>query len=114
MTEISLEGIEFYAYHGYYKEEQEIGNKYSLDIKIIIDTTTANDELRDTIDYEKVYKIVKLEMEKKFKLLETIANNIIEEIYLKYPLIINAEVSVSKFNPPLGGICHRARVVVKR
>ena len=113
MTEISLEGLEFYAYHGYYKEEQEIGNKYSLDIKIDISGIPANDDLKDTINYEDIYKITKLEMEKKFKLLETIANNIISEIFLKYPQINTAEVSVSKFNPPLGGICHRAKVVVK-
>ena len=47
----------------------------------------------------KKQKITKLEMEKKFKLLETIANNIISEIFLKYPQINTAEVSVSKFNP---------------
>ena len=113
MTEISLEGLEFYAYHGYYKEEQEIGSKYSLDIKIDISDIPANDDLRNTINYEDIYKITKQEMEKKFKLLETIANNIISEIFLKYPQINNAEVSVSKFNPPLGGICQRAKVVVK-
>lgn len=114
MTEISLEGLEFYAYHGYYKEEQEIGNKFSLDIKIDISNIPESDDLRNTIDYEDIYKIARGQMEKRFKLLETIGNNIISEIFLKYPAIQSAEVSVSKFNPPLGGICHRAKVVVKR
>jgi dihydroneopterin aldolase len=113
MTEISLEGLEFYAYHGYYKQEQEIGNKYSLDIKIDISSVPESDELKNTIDYEDLYKITKQQMEKKFKLLETIANNIIAEIFVRYPQIKSAEVSVSKFNPPLGGICQRAKVVVK-
>jgi dihydroneopterin aldolase len=113
MTEISLEGLEFYAYHGFYKEEQEIGNKYSLDIKIDISSIPASDELRETINYEDIYNITKQQMEKRFKLLETIANNILSEIFLKYPQIDKAEVSVSKFNPPLGGICQRAKVVVR-
>lgn len=34
---ISLEGLEFFAYHGFYDEEQKVGNKYSLDITIHTD-----------------------------------------------------------------------------
>jgi dihydroneopterin aldolase len=114
MTEIELEGLEFYAYHGSYKEEQQIGNKYSIDIKITTSATIASDELKCTLDYAELYLIASREMKKKFKLLETIGNSIISEIFNKYPEILSAKVSVSKFNPPLGGICHRARVVVSR
>ena len=29
MGQIALEGMEFFAYHGHFDEEQKIGNKYS-------------------------------------------------------------------------------------
>ncbi|RZK29989.1 MAG: dihydroneopterin aldolase, partial [Hymenobacter sp.] len=32
MGQIALEGLEFFAFHGYYDEEQKIGNKYGVDI----------------------------------------------------------------------------------
>jgi dihydroneopterin aldolase len=31
---ITLEGMEFFAHHGYYQEEQKIGNKFAVDIMI--------------------------------------------------------------------------------
>ncbi len=114
MTEIVLEGLEFYAYHGFYKQEQEIGNKYSIDLKVYSTIDPLNDELPQTIDYEKLYKIVKVEMGKKFKLLETIGNNVAERILNEFTSVQKVRVSVSKYNPPLGGICERAKVIIKK
>ena len=34
MGQIALEGMEFFAFHGYYDEEQKIGNKYGIDLYI--------------------------------------------------------------------------------
>ena len=34
MSLIALEGMQFYAYHGVYDEEQIIGNNYVIDIYI--------------------------------------------------------------------------------
>ena len=34
MGQIALEGMEFFAFHGYYDEEQKIGNKYGVDLYI--------------------------------------------------------------------------------
>ena len=30
MGKVALEGIEFFSYHGYYEEEQKLGNKYEV------------------------------------------------------------------------------------
>lgn len=111
---IYLEGLEFFAYHGFYDEEQKVGNKYSVDIKITSDLTEArnSDKLNDTINYEELYRLTKEEMKVSSRLLEHIAERIIKRISVRYPQINACEISISKFNPPLGGVCQRARVTI--
>ncbi|GGD48889.1 7,8-dihydroneopterin aldolase [Emticicia aquatilis] len=111
---ISLEGLEFFAYHGYYDEEQKIGSKFSIDIAITADLSRAaqEDKLKLTVNYEEVYKIVADVMKERHRLLEHIAYKIIEAIKTQFPHIEAVTVNVSKFNPPLGGICHRSKVTI--
>ena len=111
---ISLEGLEFFANHGFYEEEQKIGNKYSVDIKIEADFEKAavSDKLEHTINYENLYQIIQQEILQRSRLLEHIAKRIIERVRQEFEHIGTVEVSVSKYNPPLGGICHKAKVTL--
>ncbi len=52
-------------------------------------------------------------MSKPSRLLEHIAYNIIEGLRATYPNVESIEVSVSKFNPPVGGVCARSRITMK-
>jgi dihydroneopterin aldolase len=112
MGTIALEGLEFFSYHGFYEAERIIGNKYAVDVIISVDFEQAaiDDKLSETVNYEKVYKIVREVMGQSHKLLEHIAYNIIQQVRQRYPQVQKVEVSVSKFNPPVGGVCERARV----
>lgn len=112
MGTISLEGLEFFAYHGAYAEEQKIGNRYAVDVHIDTDLSLAaeTDKLKETVNYEDVYLIVKSVMQQKHKLLEHIGHSIINQIRMVYPNIQSIRVEVSKFNPPIGGVCTRACV----
>lgn len=116
LAEINLEGLEFFAYHGVYSEERKIGNKYGIDIAIEanISDSGITDDLSKTIDYEAVYQIVKKEVENPTKLLETIALRIVDKILVHFPEVSKARVSVAKFNPPVGGICQKARVSLQK
>jgi dihydroneopterin aldolase len=113
---ISLEGMEFFAYHGYYDEEQKIGNKYSIDLTIETDLSNAaeSDRLKDTINYEELYRLVLEVMQTKHRLLEHVAHDIIEKIKVTFNSVQKVTVGVSKFNPPIGGICERAKVLITR
>jgi dihydroneopterin aldolase len=115
-AEIVLEGLEFYAYHGVYEQEQKIGNRFSVDIKILFDYTFQKgiEDLSKTVNYEKLYQCAQAEMKTPSKLLETLAANIIESIFVTHANIFSVEVSVSKFNPPVGGRCERAKVTLKK
>ena len=114
MGVISLEGMEFFAYHGYYDEEQKIGNKYSIDLKIDTNLSSAakSDRLKDTINYEELYQLVLKVMQTKHRLLEHVAYEIIEKVKDTYDNVNDVTVGVSKYNPPIGGICERAKVVI--
>ena len=49
-------------------------------------------------------------MSKKHRLLEHVGHEIIDEIKDKFTFVKKVTVEVSKFNPPIGGVCHRAMV----
>jgi 7,8-dihydroneopterin aldolase/epimerase/oxygenase len=114
-TEISLEGLEFYAYHGYYNEEQKNGNNFSVDTKVIVQLDPdIQDDLNGTINYEEIYLIVKKEMAQPSRLLEDVAKRILDKVFLRFENIDYAEIGVSKLNPPIPGKCRQARVLLKR
>lgn len=111
---VSLRGLEFFAYHGYYDEEQKVGNKYSVDITVQANLKVAavKDELSQTVNYEALYQIIKDNMQIRSRLLEHIGYEIIQSIFKEFPPVQWVEVSISKFNPPIGGVCKEARVTL--
>ncbi|OGX90250.1 dihydroneopterin aldolase [Hymenobacter coccineus] len=116
MGQIALEGMEFFAFHGYYDEEQRIGNKYGVDLYIRTNLLAAgaSDKLDNTVNYEVLYRLVAEEMRAPARLLEHVAHRVLDRVMAELPHVQQVKISVSKFNPPLGGICHRARVTLKR
>jgi dihydroneopterin aldolase len=102
---IRIESMEFYSFHGHFKEERIVGNKFIVDLTIETDmkVPSESDNLKDAVDYQRVYQIIKLEMEKKSHLLEHIAGRIIDAIYAEMKGIKKIAVKVSKMNPPMGG-----------
>lgn len=105
MAYLELKGLEFYAYHGHFKAEQIVGNKYVVDIFIKTDIIKAfeTDDLNDTVDYTKVYKIVEEEMAIRSKLIEHVLHRIVKRIFKEFESIIYLDVVISKINPPVGG-----------
>ncbi len=113
---IHLENMEFYAFHGHYEEEQIVGNKFivNLTIDINMDKPSQSDKLEDTLNYQKVYQLIKSEMSKKSHLLEHIASRILDVLYSNFKIINAATVKVSKVNPPLGGKTECVSVTLSR
>ena len=105
MAIISIEGMEFYAYHGCFEEERVIGTWFMVDLCMEYDTSTAenSDNLNDTIDYQAVYQVVKHEVSVSSKLLEHVARRIINAIKKEVPSVGKMKVKLRKMNPPLGG-----------
>ena len=102
---IKVENIRVFANHGCLKEETAIGSDYRVDIEVKanLKTSSKTDELKDTVDYVFLNKVVREEMAKPSKLLETVAQRIIDRILNEDNLVLKVIVSVSKINPPIGG-----------
>ena len=64
---IQIENMEFYSFHGHFREERIVGNKFLVDLTIETDMKTPmeSDNLNDAVNYQRVYEIVKLQMEMK-------------------------------------------------
>lgn len=109
MSYIALQGMEFFAYHGFYEEEQKIGNRYVVDVQVDWDIRSAGstDDLVQTINYEQIYASVSRVMNQQHKLLESVAESILCDIR-SYFSQGKVTIKVAKFNPPIGGICHQA------
>ena len=116
MGKIHLEQMEFYAFHGHYKEEQIVGNKFLLDVIIETDITMpANtDDLTDAVNYQAAYKLIQREMAIKSKLLENIAKRILDALYDELTGINKASVTIRKMNPPMGGKMRSVSVSLSR
>lgn len=121
MAIIALEGVHVYAYHGFYDEEQIIGNEYILDV--FVDTpikpAAEEDNLFDeetkenlTVNYETLYQICRIEMREPAKLLETVVQRIVDRIEDQFENVRGTRVKLRKSYPPLGGRVESSSVEV--
>ncbi len=114
MGKIALEGLEFFAYHGYSNEEQKVGNRYGIDV--VIDTNfelaSVNDTLEQTIDYTKVAVIIEEQMKLPSHLLEHVGQRITDNLFATFSSITHIKIKISKYNPPIGHLCQRAFIEI--
>lgn len=103
-TKIALKDIEFFAYHGFYDAEREMGHTFLVDIEVIIDRKpTCSEDISDTVNYEALYSLCHDSMNRPRKLIETVADEMVDSIKEKYPHIKKGLVSIRKKSPQLGG-----------
>ncbi|MCD7971656.1 MAG: dihydroneopterin aldolase [Candidatus Azobacteroides sp.] len=116
MTEqyILLENMRFYSYHGVFEQEQQVGNRFEVNLKIKTDFSAAciSDEVEDTVSYAEIYNLISEEMAVPSRLLEHVAGRIIERIRNSYVSVSFIEVKLSKLHPPLGGEVEKASVLL--
>jgi len=105
MTRITLENMEFHAYHGCLEHEQQLGNTFIVTLSMEFDTSLAGatDELVHTLNYQLVYDVVKAQMKIPSKLIEHVGQRIVDTLFAAFPQIQVLAVKLSKMNPPLGG-----------
>mgnify|MGYP001619116030 FL=1 len=102
MAQILVQGIKLYAYHGCMEEEGKVGRTFVVDVLMEADLKKASesDKLSDTIDYVKVYEIVKEEMAIRSKLIEHVGKRIFNSLVKKYPQVKKAEVKLQNLTLP--------------
>jgi dihydroneopterin aldolase len=113
---VALEGLAFHAYHGVYAHERNTGNNFEVDIAVETDFSLGamRDDIHGTVDYEILYRIVKEEMERPSKIIETVAEKIVNDVLRELPAVIQVELTIAKLTPPIGGKCRRALISIIR
>ena len=97
MDKIILKDMAFYGYHGLLKEESVLGQKFFIDIEIGTDTKEAgiNDDFTKTINYAEVYEITReFTEDKRFNLIEALAENIASEILNRFDIAYSVMVRI--------------------
>lgn len=113
---IRLNNMIFYAHHGYYQAERELGQKFQVDLELEADFSRAieTDNLSDALNFESVYKTVyQIFNSYKFTLLETLADRIAEDMLAKFD-VSSVLIRVRKPQVPLNGFLDNVEVEVKR
>jgi dihydroneopterin aldolase len=113
---IRLKNIQLYGFHGVNESEKDLGGRFEVDVELSLSLQSAciSDNLKDTINYESVYKIVDSCVKRdKFYLIEALANSIAEDI-LKDRRIESIVVRVRKPQAPIKGVLDTIEVEIER
>lgn len=116
MGVIKVNNIKLYAYHGCLEEEAKIGSWYRVDVEVKanLKKSSRTDDLSDTVDYVHLNHIVNEEMNVRSKLLEEVAQRILNRFFKEIKLLRKATVAVSKINPPIGGNVEEVVIVLTK
>ena len=116
MDKIIIKGIEVFAFHGAFPEENLLGQRFTVNIEMQKDIRKAclNDTLEDTVHYGFVHDdVVNIAKNNKFKLIEKLAEEIAKLIIIKYGVSI-VKVNIEKPNAPINGIFRYVAVEITR
>lgn len=101
---IQLNRLRFFAKHGLYAEEIKTGNEFEVSLSVDhIHTKDIITDISSTVNYVKLYELVKERMQQPTALLETVAMEITEAIFAAFPTVKKTEISIIKLHPPIVG-----------
>jgi 7,8-dihydroneopterin aldolase/epimerase/oxygenase len=100
---VSLNGARFFSYHGFYPEEQILGTEFIVDIETELEVYgTGDDNISNTVNYERLLIIASEEMNIPRKLIETVAHSILERIRHEFLTVQIIRIIIRKMHPPMG------------
>lgn len=104
----------FYGYHGAFAAEKELGQKFSVDVEIYTDLQNVQDDTELAFNYVDAYAIIKeIVEEQEFSLVETIAENIADQILAIYD-VLEVVVRIRKHQVPVGGYLDYLEIEITR
>lgn len=96
---ITVEGLEVFANHGVYPEENALGQKFIVSLVLYADLRAAgeHDNLDASIDYGSVcHDVDGYLREHTFKLIEAAAEGVASMLLRRYPLLLGVRVKLDK------------------
>lgn len=114
MVKVCLRGMKFYAFHGYYDFERRVGCNFVIDVEASLGASgDPKEQIENTINYESIYDICQNFMDKKYKLLETLAFDIANQIKEDHEIVEGVKVILAKLNPPLPGKVDQSEIIIE-
>lgn len=101
---IQIAGLVLFARHGVNKAEQQLGQRFILDLELDIDLAAAakSDSLVDTVDYGEVVAIVEAAFrDKHFYLIEASAAHVAGAVLAHFSKVSSVRVTVRKPSAPV-------------
>ncbi|TDX48800.1 dihydroneopterin aldolase [Orenia marismortui] len=117
MDKILLNNLSFYGYHGVLEEENNLGQKFFIDLELAADLEAAggSDDLDRSVNYALVYEVVKeICEEEKYQLLEALAERIAAKVLKEFPKVEEVMLRVKKPEAPIPGIFDYVGVEIRR
>lgn len=114
---IILAGLAFYGYHGVMPEESKLGQRFRVDLEVGLDLQEAGrtDAVESTISYAHIHELVEEAFsEKRFKLIEALAQHIANRLFGTFEKIDWVRVRVRKPEAPLPIVAGEAAVEILR
>jgi len=101
MFTIHLNKLSFFAHHGLHNEEAITGTRFEVDAAVTFVVAGKINSIQQTINYVALYDVIKKHMLHPLPLLETVAQNIAEDIHQVDNRIKTINISINKLHPPI-------------
>ena len=114
---IILKDLGFYGYHGVFAEEAKLGQRFFIDLELGVDLSlpATTDRLSTGISYSDIYDVVKAAFEtRRMKLLEAVAQNIVDKLFETFPNVSWIVVRVRKPEAPIAMVQGEAGIELHR
>jgi dihydroneopterin aldolase len=103
IQKVALKDVKCFALHGFYPEEQLIGNHFLVNVEVDFYPSYDTEDIENTVNYEVLNDIILNEMGNTQKLLETVVRKILDQIVVLYPFVLQAKAGIKKLNPAMKG-----------
>jgi dihydroneopterin aldolase len=114
---ILLTNLGFYGFHGVMPEENKLGQRFFIDLTCGTDLREPGrtDSLDATVSYADIYEVVKAAFEqRRFKLLEALAQCIVDRLFATFPSVEWIKVSIWKPGAPIAMVSGEAAIEITR
>lgn len=102
---IRIDRLEVFAHHGFYEEEQRLGQRFLVSLLLDVDfaESAAGDDLEATVSYGTAARFAADELRRvNYRLLESAAAHLAEALLLHFERIRSVSVRLEKPGAPIG------------
>lgn len=117
MDKINIKKLEVFANHGVFPEENTLGQKFVISAVLYTSTRKAglSDELEHSVHYGEVSRFIKEFVEGHvWKLLESVAEQLVQALLLEFPLLNRVDLEIEKPWAPVGLPLETVSVAISR